>query len=92
MTNRSEQRTVTIPLHVWGRLASEADQRGVRVEDILVAAINSVLKRSLREAVVVGLAVAGHPDRVISELTGNSPKYVRQARKSAGIKRERERA
>ncbi|WP_193596102.1 hypothetical protein [Microbacterium sp. YJN-G] len=85
MTNRSETKTITIPLHVWGQVASEADHRGVKVEDVLVGAINSVRLRSHRQAVVIGLTMLGHSDRVIAELTGEARDFIKQARRSVGL-------
>lgn len=80
-----ENTTITIPLRVWGRLATEADHREVRVEDVLVGAINSVILRSHRQAVVIGLTVIGHSDRVIAELTGEGRDFIKQARRSVGL-------
>jgi len=44
--NRSEQTVaVKIPLHVWGRLASAAENRGVTVADLIVAGVDVALKK-----------------------------------------------
>ena len=81
----SETKTITVPLRVWGQLASEADHRGVKVEDVLVGAINSVRLRSHRQAVIIGLAMLGHTDRVIAELAGEARDCIKQARNSVGL-------
>lgn len=81
----SETKTITVPLKVWGRLATEADHRDVQVEDVLVGAINSVILRSHRQAVVIGLVVLGHSDRVVAELTGEARDFIKQARHSVGL-------
>ena len=86
MTKRSETAKITVPIRIWGRLASEADHRGVTVEDLLVGAINTVAIRSHRYAVVIGMAVQGHSDRVIADLTGESRDFIRAARSSVGIR------
>lgn len=85
MTHRSETATVTVPARVWGLLANEAEERGTRVDDLVVAAIRNVLWRSHRQAVVIGLALLGHTDKAIAELTGESHEFIREARHSVGI-------
>jgi len=82
---------VGLPRRVWGRLASEADHRGVEVGQLLADAVSKVIRRSYREAVVIGMAVQGHSDRVIGELTGESAEFIKRARRGVGIVGARER-
>lgn len=87
MTPRSEQGevNVTLPRSVWGRIASIADDRGITVQDLLVAAIGSVLQpRDRRERVLQAL-YAGLPDGVVAERTGELRQYVAQVRRAEGL-------
>ena len=76
---------VTVPERVWGRLASEADNRGVTVEDVLVEAINHVIRPQDRREQIVVLALAGWTDRDIAERTGEVVGFVATVRRQAGI-------
>lgn len=89
MTNRSNEVAITVPMSVWGRLASEADLRGSTVADVLVVAIQNTIRRSHRDALILGLLLQGHTDQVITTLTAESPGHVREVRKAAGIKANR---
>lgn len=65
-------RQITIPEHVWGRLASIADDRGTTIEELLVHAIESIAEpkthleqRTTRER-VVAMVLDGHADASIA--------------------------
>lgn len=82
-----ETATVTIPLRVWGRLATAADNRDVTIEDLLVEAILGVIcAPTERAARVVALAQAGYSDTEICQMTGELRAYVATARRDRGIK------
>jgi len=77
---------VTVPLHVWGRLASEADNRGVTVEDVLVTAINHVIQPKGRREIIVAAVKAGYTDAEVAAHTGELVGFVAQVRRDAGLK------
>lgn len=85
MSRSEDVATVTIPLRVWGHLASEADVRGVTVSDLLVASIMRLLGAANRKTVVIGLVHAGLCDREISDATGELRSYVAAVRRDAGL-------
>jgi hypothetical protein len=90
--NRSETKTITIPLKVWGRMASEAESRGVTIADLLVAAVQQVIRPPAgRSEMVVSLARAGFTDREICERLGEQRSYVSDQRRSAGLPANRDR-
>lgn len=76
---------VTVPLHVWGRLASEADNRGVTVEDVLVTAINHVIQPKGRRGIIVAAVKAGYTDAEVAAHTGELVGFVAQVRREAGL-------
>lgn len=93
MVTRSETRTITIPLHIWGRLASEADQRNMPIAELLVRTIEQlVVPRPRREERVIELARKGLSDDEICEQTGETRAYVAEKRRSAGIRRRARKA
>ncbi|HIF05976.1 MAG TPA: hypothetical protein EYQ64_03215 [Gemmatimonadetes bacterium] len=83
MTDRVQ---VTVPVNVWGRLASEADTRGVTVEDILVAAINHVIRPQGRREMILAFVRAGFTDAQVAAHTGELVGFVAQVRRDAGLK------
>lgn len=76
---------VTVPVNVWGRLASEADNRGVTVEDILVAAINYVIRPQGRREMILAFVRAGFTDAQVAAHTGELVGFVAQVRRGAGL-------
>lgn len=92
MTRSSETKTIAVPLHVWGRLASEADNRGVTIADLLVVAVQQIIRPPEGRAdMVVALARAGFNDREISDRLGEQRSYVAEQRRKAGIEAIRDR-
>lgn len=83
---------VTVPLHVWGRLASEADNRGVGVEDVLVAAINHVIRPQGRKEVILAAVRAGFTDAEVAAQTGELVGFVASVRRSVGLRANRGRS
>lgn len=81
-----ETMNVTVPAGVWGRLASEADNRGVTVEDILVAAINHVIRPQGRREVILAAVRAGFTDAQVAAQTGELVGFVAKVRRDAGLK------
>jgi hypothetical protein len=77
--------SLTLPTHIWGRLASVAEARGVKVADIIVAALRPLLAPQTLNARVVELARAGFTDTHICEATGQDRSFVARTRRSAGI-------
>lgn len=76
---------VNVPTPVWARMVNVAEARGVKVEDILVAAIVEVTKPRNRKERVLELVRAGLPDAVIAERTGELKNYVGAARRAAHL-------
>lgn len=76
---------VTVPRRIWGRLATEADMRGVTIEDILVAAINHVIHPNDRTDRIIVLVNAGYPDAKVAEIVGETRRHVSQVRRYAGL-------
>ncbi len=91
MTRSEDVVTVGLPLRVWGRLATEAEHRGVTVADVLVNAINQVIRPEGRREAVVGACRAGFTDREIAEQTGETRSYVQSVRKAVGLPANRDR-
>lgn len=88
----SETRTIKVPLQVWGRLASEAEHRGVTIADLLVAAVQQIIRPPVgRAEMVVSLTLAGFTDREICERLGEQRTYVSEQRRSAGLPANRDR-
>lgn len=89
-------KTITLPLHVWGRLATVADQTGLTVADVLYEAIentlnpNRVIKypEDVRRMRVVKLAENGMDDGDIAVLLEETRQFVAQTRRDAGIYRQ----
>lgn len=84
-----ETMNVTVPVNVWGRLASEADTRGVTVEDILVAAINHVIRPQGRREMILAFVRAGFTDAEVAAQTGELVGFVASVRRSAGLRANR---
>lgn len=83
-------RTITVPENVWGRLASEADNRGISIADLLVVTIQKIVRPPTnRSTRVIELARAGFTDRDICEMTGETRNYVQTTRARAGLKANR---
>lgn len=90
--NRSEESvSVTIPMRVWGRLATEAEHRGVTIADVLVNAINQVIRPQGRREAVVAACRSGFTDREIAEQTGETRSYVQSVRRAVGLVANRDR-
>lgn len=88
----SETKTITIPLQVWGRLASEADNRGVTIADLLVATVQQIIRPPAgRSEMVAALVRAGFTDREVCERLGEQRSYVAQQRRAAGLAANRDR-
>lgn len=77
--------TVILNERVWGRLATVADDRGVSIEDVLEAAIESLIKPATVEDRVLQLVRAGYPDRIIAGTTGLLLERVRTIRRKARL-------
>lgn len=88
MTNR-ETATIELPLRVWGRVATEAEHRGVSVEDIYVAAIESIIAPLDRREAILRLVHMGMDDGAVSRRLGETRQYVADVRRKAGILRNR---
>jgi hypothetical protein len=84
-------KNITVPLSVWGRLASEADTRGVTVEDLLVSAINNLVRPKDTALIVATAARAGYTDGEIAAHTGLTRMRVAELRRRAGVKPNRDR-
>lgn len=82
---------ITVPLSVWGRLASEADNQGISVEDLLVAAINRVIHPEERTPMIVTAVYAGYTDGEIAAATGETRQHVAMVRRRAGLPANRDR-
>jgi hypothetical protein len=92
MTKSSETKTIAVPLKVWGRLASEAENRGVTIADLLVAAVQQIIRPPAgRSEMVVSLALAGFTDGQICERLGEQRSYVAEQRRNAGLPANRDR-
>ncbi len=78
---------ITVPRKIWGRLATEADVRGVSIEDILVAAIHHVIYPNDRTDRIIVLVNAGYSDTKIAEVVGETRRHVTQMRRQAGLPR-----
>ena len=76
---------VNVPTQVWARMVNVAEARGVKVEDILVAAIVDITKPRNRKERVLELVRAGLPDAVIAERTGELKNYVSETRRAAHL-------
>lgn len=76
---------VYLPEHVWGRLASTAEDRGVSIEDLLVTAITELLSPMTVAEHVAQLARAGMPDALIAARTGLLLQRVAQLRRRAHV-------
>jgi hypothetical protein len=76
---------VLIPEIIWGKLATVADDRGVSVEDILVAAVRQIIDPATVEERIVDLVRAGWPDRVIAGKTGELVARVATVRRAANL-------
>lgn len=76
---------VNVPTTVWARMVNVAEARGVKVEDILVAAIVEVTKPRNRKERVLELVRAGLPDAVVAERTGELKNYVGDTRRKAHL-------
>lgn len=80
---------VELSAPVWGRMATIAEDRGVTVADILVAAVHEVLQPRSRQERVLNAVRAGLPDCAVSEQTGELRAYVARVRRDAGLKPNR---
>ena len=88
----SQTAKIEVPLRVWGRLASEADNRGISIADLLVEAVRGLDRPRLsRSAAVVALARQGFTDREIAEKTGETINYIKTARYKVGLQANRDR-
>lgn len=77
---------VYFPERMWAQLTVKADERGVRVAPMLAAAVMELTQQwESRSHRVQVLARAGLPDQVIAERTGETRKFVGDARRDAGI-------
>lgn len=76
---------VDIPDRTWAELAAVADGQGVKVAQLLAAAVMELAGWESRSQRVCVLARAGLPDAVIAERTGETRGFIGDARRSAGI-------
>ena len=77
---------VTFPARVWGRLANLADDRGVKVPDLIAAAVAEMVPVTREERVLL-LVRAGLSDGDVAARTGETRAYVARHRLKAGIRR-----
>lgn len=78
-------KSVILPDTIWGRIISVAEDRGVTVEDILVAAVRQIIDPATVEERIIDLVRAGWPDKVIAGKTGELVNHVAAVRRSAGL-------
>ena len=83
---------IELPDREWARLAAIADNRGVRVADLLVATIGELIdpldqRRRIRLAVEKGLS-----DAVVAERVGVPKPYVAAVRRDLGLPPNRPRS
>lgn len=77
---------VEIPDRQWALLVDRADAHGLRVSDIVLAGIESVMPhRRPLGADVVSLVKAGMPDGLIAERLGVVQGTVAKIRRRAGL-------
>ena len=79
------QVTMKFPKHVWGRLATIADDRGVNVPQVIAGAVAGELKPRDRREWVLTLVRNGYPDRIVADITGELKQYVSTTRRRAGL-------
>lgn len=81
----TSSRTVILPEKVWGRLVTRAEDRGVPVEEFIVAAVNQLITAQSVEERIVDLVRVGFPDRAIAERTGELLHRVAAVRRRAHL-------
>ena len=79
--------TIGLPDDVWGRLASEADERGCTTADLLRVAILGLIQPGNSTDRVLQMVRAGFVDAEISLSVGLSKDRVGQIRRDAGLTR-----
>ncbi len=85
-------KTVTMPDHVFGRLASLADDRGCTIADLIVAGVKQILDvKPGRVDAVLDLVRAGYTDKQVADSTGELVGYVAEVRRRAGLRPNPER-
>lgn len=78
---------LTIPDHVWGKLATHADANQVKVADLITDAITGIIAPAAEtQKTVADLVIEGYPDPVIAHMRGRSIESVRFERRQAGLK------
>ncbi len=82
MTNKTV--SITMPDRVWGRLASRADDMGVRVAELLTMAIQNLAPEPETDRVAV-LASSGLSDKEIARAMSLTNEQVARRRRRAGI-------
>lgn len=78
-------KAVYFPENLWGKLATIADDRGVSIGELIVAAVGRIASPLTVEQRVVGLVRAGHPDALIAGETGELLHRVANIRRAAGL-------
>jgi hypothetical protein len=78
--------TVDIPDRDYWRIATVAEQRGIRVGEIVSAAAASIANVAVKPCdVVKGLVLAGFPDGEISKRTGMTVLAIATHRRALGL-------
>ena len=83
--------SIELPQHVWGRLATVADDRGVSMSDLLTAAVGDVLRPQGRKERILQAVRAGLSDNLVAERTGELRQYVASVRRKAGLPANKQR-
>ena len=82
MTNKTV--SITLSDRVWGRLASRADDMGVRVTELLAMAVQNLVPEPESDRVVL-LASSGLSDKEIARVMSLTNEQVARRRRHAGI-------
>ncbi len=80
---------VYFPAKLWARLATVADERGVKIPDLIEASISSIATTVSFEATVEAHVKAGLPDSAIARETGELLHRVARTRRRLGLEANR---
>lgn len=82
--------TINIPDRDWYALAEKADTSGVKISDVIVTAMRSVIGDNPRRLIlsdrVIELVKAGIPDPVIAQRLSITVQHTAQIRRGAKLK------
>lgn len=82
--------TINIPDRDWYTLAEKADMTGVKISDVIVTAMRSVIDTNPRRIIlserVTELVKADVPDPVIAQRLGITVQHAAELRRAAGLK------